>query len=520
MIDKIFTNLKAILYIFLFLASPYLLAQDGILDPSFGNNGIVKTDYNNLYESFTGMTVQNDGKIIVVGHSEVGTTASREAIVIRYNENGSLDTTFGINGIATTPPVYDQLNVVKVQSDGKIVAAGFTNNQDFLIIRYTSNGQLDPSFGTNGIVITDFYKDIVGSSQDRINCIAIQNDGKILVGGIAKYFSNYPYGIARYNTDGTLDNTFGLGGKTLLNHNFLLATGYKEIYDMVVTPSGKIYAVGETGDSSASSYNDQTIVRFNSDGSIDQTFGINGARSFNRNVKSSFKAIKIQNDGKMVLIGNASVSLNVTRLTETGVLDTTFSSDGRDTPPIGASASFGASVLIQPDGKIIISGDMFGTLNYYQPVVVRYLPNGTRDITFGSDGIAKILVSNSFQDGGYSVFQPNGKLVVGGAFSNDSTTKMDMYLFRLTTGTLLSTKDLPNSKFISYPNPAEHFITIRNSQNESFVYQIFDLSGKLIKTGKSKTNEKIDIQNLKKGNYILQLESENGQKQTLKLIKI
>jgi uncharacterized delta-60 repeat protein len=289
---------------------------------------------------------------------------------------------------------------------------------------------------------------------------------------------------------------------------------------MIVTPEGKIYAVGETESFWNGSYNNQTIVRLNNDGSFDPSFGYKGERYFDLSTQSSFKAIKMQNDGKLVVAGNKSVALTIARITENATLDTTFSSDGRDTPLIGSSAGFSKSISIQPDGKIIISGNVYyGALGYYQPVVVRYLSNGKLDTTFSNGGISKILVSTVFHDGCFSILQPNGKLIVGGDINTNSTTKTDLFLFRLTTGTILSSESFIHSKFISYPNPAENFITVMSNQNENFAYQIFDVSGKLIKTGKNTTNEKIDIQNLQKGNYILQLENENSQKQTVKLIK-
>lgn len=511
MIARIFTKLKSFISSFLLFTTP-LFAQDGVLDKSFGNNGIATTDLNNLHDGFTAMALQDDDKIILLGRTGTGIP---EAVIIRYNEDGSIDSTFGSNGIVSTPLAGAQLNAVKVQNDGKILVAGSFQN-DFLVSRFTTDGQLDTAFGTNGIVITDYFKNIVGSSQDRINCINLQNDGKILVGGYAKYYSDYPYAIARYNIDGSLDTSFGLGGKTIVNHDFNLASGYKEIYDLAVTPEGKIYAVGETSNFWTVKTTNQTIARFNSDGTSDLSLGGTGEHYFELSDKSSFKAVKLQDDGKLVLAGNLGVTLTITRMNENGDLDTTFSNDGRDSPKIGSSATFSRSVSIQPDGKIIVSGSMFGALSYYQPVIIRYLSNGKLDTTFSDNGISKILVSNSNHGGGFSLLQPNGKLLVGGDFSNSTS---DLYLFCLTTGVKLSTESFVNSKFISYPNPAKNFITIVSNENENFVYRIFDVSGKLIKKGENKTNENIDIQNLQKGNYILQLKNENSKSQILKLIK-
>lgn len=198
----IFKKSKNVACVCMFLISSLLIAQDGQLDTSFGDNGNVKTDINNLYDVFNAIEIQPDGKIVVVGHTSTASTANKESIILRYNPDGSLDTSFGANGIiiAAFSPEYDTLNAVAIQNDGKIVVAGYAG-LDFLIARYTANGQLDSSFGNNGVVFTDFHETIVGSTQDRVNCIAIQDDGKIFVGGYAKYFSNYPYAIIKYNAD-------------------------------------------------------------------------------------------------------------------------------------------------------------------------------------------------------------------------------------------------------------------------------------------------------------------------------
>ena len=239
--------MKHILYLVFLFSSTFVFSQDGILDTSFGTNGIEKTDINDMSDAFSAIAVQDDGKILVVGHTSAGSTANKESIILRYNVDGGLDTSFGTNGIiiAAFSTAYDTLNALEIQNDGKIVVGGYSGI-DFVLARYTSNGQLDNTFGTNGVVFTNFHEGIVSNSQDRINAIAIQDDGKIIAGGYAKFGSNYPYAIVRYNTDGTLDDSFGLGGKTIINHNYNLATGYKEMYDLTITSDGKFYAVGES----------------------------------------------------------------------------------------------------------------------------------------------------------------------------------------------------------------------------------------------------------------------------------
>ncbi len=506
-------NFRATIQIFLLFASVNLIAQDGILDTSFGINGVVKTDINNLYDVFTAFTVQDDGKIIVVGNNASGSTANKESIIVRYNENGSLDTSFGTNGIivAAFSTAYDTLNAVEVQNDGKIVVGGY-DGLDFILARYTTSGQLDPSFGTNGIVRTNYYTSVLGGSQDRINCIAIQDNGKILAGGYSQYYGSYFYAIVRYNTNGTLDNSFGVNGKVDYTFN---PSGAKEIFDMIVTPTGKIYAVGEAITSSSTSFTSQAIVRINSNGSIDSGFGTNGVRTFSfTNVDGRFKDIKLQDDGKLVIVGNRSVQFTLVRLSENGALDTTFSDDGRITPSLsilGAAASFARSVLIQSDGKIIISGNTTGTAGD-QSVVIRYLPNGDLDTTFSDDGLFSFLVGDEYQGGSFSVFQPNGMLVVGGEYNDTSIANTDLYLFRITASTL-STSEFSGSNVIVYPNPVNDKLYIHANAGDRATFQLFSIDGKEVKTDPvlnlSDDLIQIDVSDLAKGVYLLRCEENN-----------
>ncbi|MFK7782231.1 hypothetical protein, partial [Psychroserpens sp.] len=462
--------------------STLTFSQDGVLDTSFGTNGIEKTDINDMSDVFSAIAVQDDGKIIVVGHTSLGSTANKESIILRYNANGGLDTSFGNNGviIAAYTTSYDTLNDVKIQDDGKIVVGGF-EGLDFVLARYTANGQLDTTFGTNGVVFTDFFQNIVGSTQDRINALAIQSDGKILAAGYAHRTGNYHYAIARYNTDGSLDSSFGVGGKVVTNN----LSGYKEIYDIAITSDDKFYVVGETAPFGSASYNNQTIVKFNSDGTIDTSFAINGVRYFDLNNNSKFEAIQIQDDGKLVIVGNRSAAMTIVRLTDNASYDNTFSGDGRSSPALGAAASFGKSIWIQPDGKIIVSGNMNDAVNTdAQSAIIRYLTNGELDTTFSDTGILKFLIGDGYQGGSFSAFQPNGKLIVGGDFNDSTSNSPDLYLYRLTTG-VLSTDDFEKSSATVNvaPNPVKNILNLNldlNNSNNLISAVLYNINGQKI----------------------------------------
>ena len=186
---------------------------DGNLDTSFGNGGKVFTYFGSNRVASLGGAVQPDGKIIVAG--EVNINSGWDFALARYNTNGSLDTSFGTSGKVTTDILLnDAAYAVVVQPDGKIVVGGYAGSSpdvhaDFGLARYNSNGSLDTSYGTGGKVITDF----VGNS-DFIQSMQLQPDGKIVAAGYTQAQPHVQYALARYDSTGALDSTFGTGGKS------------------------------------------------------------------------------------------------------------------------------------------------------------------------------------------------------------------------------------------------------------------------------------------------------------------
>jgi len=475
-------HLQFVIFISLFLMANISFTQNGILDVNFGTNGIVKTDINNLFDAFSAVTVQNDGKIIVIGHTSTASTANKESIIVRYNADGSLDTSFGTNGIiiAAFSTAFDSLNAVEIQDDGKIIVAGI-NGIDFVVARYTTDGVLDTTFGTNGVVFTN-YRELAGvTSDDRARCIAIQKDGKILVGGRAILFGTYYYAIVRYNADGTIDTSFGDNGR-IIDHAH---GGYKQINDLIVTSEGKIYAVGEMAVSQNSSYNSQCIARFNSDGSLDLDFAINGRRFFDLNSNSGFEAMQQQPDGKFVIVGNLGVRVTVVRVSENAVLDDSFSDNGRDDPPLGTSSNFGKSISVLSDGRILVSSSINSTSNGNSSSVVVYLPNGELDSTFADNGISNYAIGDGYQGGGFSAVQPDGKILVGGDFNDSTTNTTDLYLYRLTSAVLSTDPfEMNNHEVTLSPNPVSDSLNLKmNLKTDNVVnIDLYDITGKKLTT--------------------------------------
>ena len=215
---------------------------------------------------------------------------------------GDLDPTFGIGGKVTTGIGTDDYGyAVAIQADGKLVVAGETNNginYDFALVRYNANGTLDATFGTGGKVTT-----AVGTSDGAAYALAIQADGKLVVAGATNNGINYDVALVRYNANGTLDATFGTGGKVTT------AIGTLDYaYALAVRPDGKLVAAGETFNGSTADF---ALARYNANGTLDPTFGTNGTVKTAIGTRDdAASALAIQADGKLVAAGETDNGTN------------------------------------------------------------------------------------------------------------------------------------------------------------------------------------------------------------------
>ena len=241
---------------------------DGSLDTSFDTDGKVTTDFGGGADVGNAVAIQSDGKIVVAGMSN--SPATMDFAIARYNSDGSLDTTFDTDGLVTTDVanLVDRAYAVAIQSDGKIVVAGYgrIDRNDFVVMRYNADGSLDTNFDTDGIVITD-----IGGTQDQIYGLVLQSDGKIVVVGYSNVNTNYALVLARYNTDGSLDTGFGTGGIVLTAFRDYWDFGY----GLAIQSDGKIVATGYS-QTQTTGNDDFILARYNTDGSLDNTFGTDG----------------------------------------------------------------------------------------------------------------------------------------------------------------------------------------------------------------------------------------------------
>jgi uncharacterized delta-60 repeat protein len=392
---------------------------------------MVMTDLNHSTDLANAVAVQSDGKLVVVGQAYKQNDFSGEDFVVtRYNTDGTLDTTFGRGGKVRTdfPGLAAVPSSVVIQPDGKIVVAGgafplFTFAGNFELVRYNPNGSLDTSFGNGGIVTTIFPE---GSYAFDV---ALQPDGKIIAAGTVFVdfnpgdMSDTDFALARYNPNGSLDTTFGNSG--MVTTDFL---GHEDdAFSVLIQPDGKIIAVGSAND--PATFYDFAAVRYLSNGTIDTAFGVAGKvrTDFGDQNFDRARSAALQPDGKIVAAGFA-ISQNggvqnfaVARYTSNGVLDTTFSGDGIRQIDFGNCCQGATKVLLQSDGKIITVGGSNGESSEDDFLLARLSPRGSLDPTFGVGG--KVRTSFGDLNGGANgaALQSDGKIVAVGfqaTFSN------------------------------------------------------------------------------------------------------
>ncbi len=414
----------------LLLAAGSAQAAPGDLDPSFGTGGKVTTAIGaSSADVAYAVALQSDGKIVAAGYSSNG--ANDDFALARYNTDGTLDTGFGTGGKVTTAigSGDDRAYAVALQADGKIVAAG-SSSSDFALARYNTDGSLDSSFGTGGKVTT-----AIGPGNDVAYGVALQADGKIVAAGS----SSGDFALARYNTDGTLDTGFGTGGKVTT----AIGSSDDEATAVALQADGKIVAAGY-------SYNganyDFTLARYNTDGLPDTGFFGSGKETTAIGSGSDIaNALALQADGKIVAAGYSSNGaynrFALVRYNANGVLDTVF-----DTVAIGSGSDFGYAVALQADGKIVAAGSSYNGVNY-DFALARYNANGSLDAGFGTGGKVTTAIG-SFTDFAYAVaLQADGKIVAAGSSSNGAND--DFALVRYLGSTLTVAKSGSGSGTVS-----------------------------------------------------------------------
>jgi uncharacterized delta-60 repeat protein len=344
--------------------SEFALARylpDGSLDTTFGTGGKVITPFGQAFVAANALVLQPDGKLVAAGYSGPSDEAFDFALA-RYLPDGSLDTSFGTDGKVTTDlGSSDVANALVVQPDGKLVAAGVTGKLapiDFALVRYLPDGSLDHTFGVNGTVTTDF-----GSSNDGAEALVLQSDGKLVAAGS----SNADFALARYLPNGTLDPTFGTGGKVTTDF-----FGESTASALVLQVDGKLVAAGFAAEGVAAF----ALARYLTDGGLDPGFGTGGTVTTDFGGQDMGLALVLQPDGKFVVAGGSNATgvfeFALARYLATGDLDPSFGMGGRVTTGFGELEDIASALVLQTDGKLVAAGSSQASFSSFAFALARY----------------------------------------------------------------------------------------------------------------------------------------------------
>ncbi|SHJ76086.1 T9SS type A sorting domain-containing protein [Flavobacterium haoranii] len=493
--------MKKLLLIGAFISSIYSYSQDGSLDLSFGTNGKVVTSINNGSDIAYSIKLQQDGKIIVAGMTTSSITG-KDFVCIRYNSNGSLDSTFANGGIFTYDLQTGSDDVaysVDIQSDGKIILAGYSDdgsNKVAALVRLTSDGILDTTFGSSGKVFTDF----ITGRADEIKVVKIhQLTGNIVVGGTSSVTStNSQAVIVRYNSSGALDNTFNSTGKVLLPNASGNGTYYYVIEDLAIKSNGKISAVGWINQQGLSWSANHYGCRLNSNGTLDTSFSTDGVivtnGGFNGDDKS-FSMILNSDDSFLFAGGGYLTDLqydfflglyNATGSTAQGKASFNFATLNKD-------IIYGTGV--DSAGKIVLVGSSVASVSSSTFGLARVNSDYTVDSSFGTSGkVTTTFGTNTTNEAFDMAIQSDDKIIAVGYTGND------IAIARY-NGNVLSSESFQNDRISVFPNPTSQILYVESNLGIEEI-EIFDSLGRSINSYKLEGN-KIDVSFLSNGIYFL-----------------
>ena len=393
------------------------------------------------------MVIQPDGKI-VIGGQEPGVAYPNTILALaRYNRDGTLDTTFGNQGIVTTTvglPGFDNINALALQADGKIVAVGDarsyvgssrhkTSASVFLVARYNANGTLDTSFGggtsPSGVALTS-----TSTYGSGATAVGIQVDGKIDVGGWSELPNNQgilanDFTLVRYNANGTLDTTFAPNKSGIaITPPFGGTSDAADIVtSMAIQADGKVLLAGNTGPGAVA----MALVRYTSTGLLDTSFNgsgiVQGVSPPGFNFKTA-NGVLVETSGSIVVsgnswIGNSTEELTLVGFTSAGQLDATFGNSGF---AVNSNMLAGYTITQGPNGDLLVGGTVGAISNgTYALAAAAYLPGGSPDASFGTGGIASVPLSGNPERGRALAIEPDGKIVVAGFDASPSGSNYD-----------------------------------------------------------------------------------------------
>ena len=482
-------KLKHAIGLVLLFISTLVSGQSMPLDKTFGTSGIRLGNVSNtVANSIISMVLQKDGKILVTGNSELK-TGYYKVFIIRYNDNGELDTTFSDDGLVFENfSTYDLVEQIVLQSNDKILIAANSYDEfgSNYLVRYKPDGSRDQSFGNNGKVTFDNSK-----LWYKINSIGLQNDGKLIAGG--KLNDDFFF-LERFDTLGKIDSDF--------NHNGKIMSKNSQAIFILIQNDNKIIVAGNYGGKTA-------LLRFKSNGILDSTFGTNGISILESGV--SPKTLASQSNGKIVVGCNWNNQFYLIRYKENGTVDSSFSKDGKAASNLDAGSCFLNSVSIDNSNKIFAGGRLLDKDGYNKFAFIAYDSIGTEDNKLKT--ITDITPKSNSEM--FSIIvQPDGKILTAGKAG------VNLALARYTKVTGSGINKIETTSVNVYPNPFAEEITVEYYliNEPEITLSLYDIGGKLIQQNiiniQYQGHQKFIFQlpeNLPNGFYRINLLSQNGQ---------
>jgi uncharacterized delta-60 repeat protein len=357
--------------------------------------------------------------------------------------------------------------------------------------------------------------DVINNSADFLTRMIIQPDGKILICGSSAYLTGKDIVIMRFNTDGSYDTSFGINGRIRTDVN----GQNEEARDIALQPDGKIVVAGYT---QIGNYTDCAIFRYMPDGTPDTTFGSNGNLIVPVSTQDdACNAIAIDSTGNILVVGftydmsQGIYNSLIMRFDSSGNTDTTFGNAGQYIFDINTMDNQATNILIQPDEKLLLTGNSYYTSQ--DMFVARLNPDGLIDIGFGTNGIAFTDIGTDNDGSLSSILQPDGKIVSSGYYTNSGINNFALARYRIDS-IHLSTGNISAEDFQIYPQPAKDLLHIRGKSMHTTKAIIYDMPGNRIKDEMTILNSSVDVSSLQPGLYIIEL-SGNGEKYFRKFMK-
>jgi uncharacterized delta-60 repeat protein len=489
--------------LFISLFFQYCNAQICVIDSTFNDDGRAITTVTASGDVITALIPLPGNQVIAVGYVSNG--ALYDVGMVKYLEDGSLDPDFGVDGIMMDGPDFAGLipnDAILIDSEHILVGGSWFEDgtKDIFLARYDLNGNRDVTFGVDGYVRYD-----LGTGAEEIYTLAQQEDGKIVAGMLDVDDSEFICLVARFNADGSIDNSFGVDGF----QNISVTESDDFVNSILVQTDGKIVGAGY-GLNVTTNYN-FIVFRLTSNGLPDSSFNSNGKLEFDfENTSDVSVTLTMQDDGKLLVGGSSEDGAAVLRLTENGIPDSSFADDGA----FLLTNAGCAGILVDDLGQIIGGGKITTAFDQADFGLFRILQNGNLDSTFGEDGVIATDFGNSSEASHYLAFAADGKILSGGYTNFNQDFAVTRYTYEEIIG--IQQTNVITSPLHVFPNPVNDIFYCDvpfTVDNTTYYYSIVNDMGQQITAGKAEINDlnsilKITIpENTAAGNYYLKLQN-------------